>query len=81
MTPLDKLEVTASLFTELEHGTSVQIQCSREKFESLKAEILDEYDLKVVDDIKISEEKIPNQLSNIYGVLLHNVKFLFHIKD
>lgn len=81
MTPLDKLEVTANLCSELESGISVQIQCSRSKFDEIAKEIHDEYDLSVVEDVKISQEKIPNQLSNIYGVLLHGVRFLFHIKD
>lgn len=81
MSPLDKLEVTANLCSELESGISVQIQCSRSKFDALVEEIHEEYDLKVVDDVKISQEKIPEQLSNIYGVMLHGVKFLFHIKD
>lgn len=81
MTHLDKLEATASLFTDFECTMSVQIECTRLHFESLKAEIEDEYDLSQVEDVRISQEKIPNQLSNIYGVRLHKTLFLFHIKD
>jgi hypothetical protein len=78
---LDKLEVTANLCSELESGISVQIQCSREKYEALVNEIKEEYNLDVADDVKISREKIDNQLSNIYGIRLHQTLFLFHIKD
>ncbi len=81
MSPLDKLEVTANLCSELESGISVQIQCSRSKFNALVDEIHEEYDLSVVQDVRISEEKIPEQLSNMYGVMLHGTLFLFHIKD
>lgn len=78
---LDNLEATASLFADLECSMSVQIECTRERFNSLKSEIEEEYDLSQVDDVRISTEKIENQLSNIYGVMLHGTKFLFHIKD
>lgn len=80
MTVLDKLEATASLHKDLGASMSVQIDCTRLKFEQLKAEIEEEYN-SGVEDVRISPEPIPNQLSNIYGVLLHGTTFIFHIKD
>lgn len=78
---LDKLEATASLCNDLGCGITVNIQCTREKFKLLWEEIEDEYDFTVVEDVKVTQEKIPNQLSNLYVVRLHKQLFTFHIKD
>lgn len=81
MTNLDKLEAMSSLHKDLGASMSIQIDCSRDKFNELKAQIEEEYDISVVEDVRISAEPIPNQLSNMYGVLLHGVTYIFHIKD
>lgn len=78
---LDRFEAISSLVTDFECQMSVNIHCTREKFLELTAEIEDEYDLSLVEDVKITTEKIPNQLSNIHVVNLHGQHILFHIKD
>lgn len=79
--PLDKLEVITGLKDDPDFNIEAIIHCSRTKFEALCEEIKEEYDLSVVEDVAISQERIENQLSNIYGVMLHGVRYLFHIKD
>lgn len=81
MTALDRLETITGLKDDPEFNIEATIHCSRAKFNELCEEIRDEYDLEVVEDVRISQEKIDNQLSNIYGVMLHGFKYLFHIKD
>lgn len=78
---LDRFEAISSLVTDFECSMSVNIHCTRLKYEQLTAEIEDEYDLSLVEDISITTEKIPNQLSNIHVVNLHGQKIIFHIKD
>jgi len=81
MTNLDKLESLTAIKDDPEFHIDATIHCSRSKFEALCEEIRDEYDLEVVEDVRLSQEKIENQLSNIYGVMLHGYRYLFHIKD
>lgn len=78
---LDKLEVTSSLMQDLGCQTTVQIECCRSKFDQIKKELEEEYDLSVVEDVKLTKEKIDNQLSNIYGLKLHGVLYTITIKD
>lgn len=81
MTTLDKLETLIGLKGDPEFNIDVTIHCSRTRFNELWQEITDEYDLSIADDIKVTEEHIQNQLSNIYAIMLHGQKYLFHIKD
>lgn len=78
---LDKLEELNNVCCGSGVTVKVHIECSRDYFDNLCSEIEDEYDLSKVEDVAISPERIPNQLSNIYGVLLHKQLFTFHIKD
>lgn len=81
MSYLDKLEEFYNVCCGSEVTVKVHIECTRDYFNNLCVEIEDEYDLKTVEDVRISPERIPNQLSNIYGVMLHKQLFMFHIKD
>lgn len=78
---LDRFEAISSLVSDFDCQISVNIHCTRKKFNMLLAEIEDEYDLSLVEDVKVTTEKIPNQLSNIHVVNLHGQLILFHIKD
>lgn len=76
-TPLDSLEMTAGGLRDLGNRVSAYIELSREKFEQIRLEILEEYG----DAAVMTREKIYNQLSNSYSLLLHDVYFLFVIID
>ncbi len=77
---LDAVEATAQGLQEFDRTTCF-IECSRDKFAQLSAEIEEEYDLTVVEDVKMTKEKLPDQLSNVHTILLHGVRFVIHVKD
>lgn len=77
MSPLDFMEGIVSTVDGV--TTRVSMELNREYFNSLKEEVINEYE--GLEEAKITGEKVYNQLFSTAELYLHRVHFTFYIKD
>lgn len=77
MSPLERVENVVADLQEL--STTAWIELNRVHFNELKAEIEEEYEH--VPEVRMTKEKITNQLFSMAELYIHGFHITFYIKD